>query len=128
MRAIVIKSNYHDDALDYKTTGHNNLPTMPIIPIKHPDRLLIMIFSGSSEKLTSFLPHFSFIFLINHYFLRAVDNDNIWSGSPDKLYSRSQITKKMFTPNDVDVYKDPTSCYDRYAARFLNNCARKMTT
>ena len=45
-----------------------------------------MIFSGSSEKLTSFLPHFSFIFLINHYFLRAVDNDNIWSGSPDKSY------------------------------------------
>ena len=86
VRAIVIKSNYHDDALDYKTTGHNNLPTMPIIPIKHPDRLLIMIFSGSSEKLTSFLPHFSFIFLINHYFLRAVDNDNIWSGSPDKSY------------------------------------------
>ena len=56
------------------------------ITVKHPERLLIMIFSGSSEKLTSFLPHFSFIFLINHYFLRAVDNDNIWSGSTDKSY------------------------------------------
>ena len=39
--AIVIKSHYHDDGLDYKTTGHNNLPTMPIITVKHTERLLI---------------------------------------------------------------------------------------
>ena len=50
--------------------GHNNLPIMPF---------LIVIFSGSSEELTSFC----LIFYLSYQslFLRAVDNNNIWTGS-----------------------------------------------